>query len=74
MTSLTIAGKYLSAVPMAKTPNYHPDASWAHIGTASQFSDNGNWQYDYVVGDANLGMVWVNCAHTDSKGAYWSTY
>src|ERR1700740_1742601 len=27
MSALTIAGKYLANVPLAKTPNYHSDAS-----------------------------------------------
>src|ERR1017187_2788762 len=27
LAALTISGKYLSAVPLAKTPNYHGDSS-----------------------------------------------
>jgi type II secretory pathway pseudopilin PulG len=74
MTSLTINGKYLNSIPMAKVPDYHSAASWAHDGTISQLSDNGNWQYDDVTGDGNYGTVWVNCVHTDTKGTAWSSY
>ena len=74
MASLTVGGKYLSVIPVAKTPNYHADASWDHIGTASQFTDAGEWQYDGVVGDVNYGTVWVDCVHTDTKGSVWSSY
>ena len=74
LASLTIGSKFLGAVPMAKTPNYHLDASWDHIGNVTQFADGGEWQYDGLAADANLGMVWVDCAHTDTKGSYWSSY
>jgi len=74
LTSLTISGKYLDALPLAKAPNYHADASWVHNGPSGAFSDDGNWEYDNVVGDANRGSVWVNCTHTDSKGSVWTSY
>src|ERR1700691_2399074 len=51
MASLTTNGKDPPSIPMAKTPNYHADASWAHDGNITQFSDSGNWQYDNLVGD-----------------------
>ncbi|MDD5629500.1 MAG: prepilin-type N-terminal cleavage/methylation domain-containing protein [Elusimicrobia bacterium] len=72
MTALTINGKYLSAIPVAKAPNWHPDSATANYGTAT--SDAGGWQYNNALGDANLGTVLVNCTHTDTKGSIWTAY
>ncbi len=71
--SLTVNGKYLSAVPKAKTPNYHGDSS--AFTMASVVGDGApGWRYDNVAADANYGTLWVNCSHTDSKGSVWTTY
>ena len=72
MASLTISGKYLSAVPVAKTPNYHPDTSVAVNQTTS--NDAGGWSYNNTTGDANMGTLWVNCTHTDTKSSTWTSY
>ena len=70
--SLTVSGKYMSAIPAAKTPNYHSDTSVAVQAAAT--TDVGGWLYNNVTGDANIGKVFVNCTHTDTKGSIWSTY
>ena len=73
--SLTINGKYLSAIPRAKTPNYHSDSSGTNQSSGSTaVSDGGGWAYVDDVGDANFGTIWVNCTHTDTKGTTWSAY
>ena len=72
--ALTIAGKYLSAVPNAKTPNYHGDTSVEADGVLSTVTDAGGWWYNNVVGDANVGQMIVRCTHTDSKGSIWTSY
>jgi prepilin-type N-terminal cleavage/methylation domain-containing protein len=72
MASLTVAGKYLSSVPAAKAPNYHGDTSVVVNGIAA--TDTGGWSYNNVTGDANMGTIWVNCTHTDTKGSVWTNY
>ena len=72
LEALTIGGKYLTALPVAKTPNYHPDSAAVNYSTAA--SDAGGWTYDNTLTDPNLGTVLVNCTHTDSKGAVWTSY
>ena len=74
VASLTINGKYLSAVPVAKTPNYHTDASTEVDGLLAAITNAGNWMYNNVTTDANVGQVIVNCTHTDTKGTIWSLY
>ncbi|MHB2026775.1 MAG: type II secretion system protein [Elusimicrobiota bacterium] len=69
---LTLSSKYLSAVPLAKTPSYHSDSS-AEVD-ASAVSDAGGWFFDNVPTDANYGTVLVNCTHTDTVGNVWDTY
>ena len=72
MASLTVNGKYLSIIPIAKAPNYHSDGSGLSNVTAS--NDAGGWAYNNAAGNANLGNVWVNCTHTDTKGSIWTAY
>lgn len=74
MTSLTVAGKYLAAIPNAVAPNYHAAANWDHLGGSGAFTDGGEWAYDDVNTDANFGTVWVDCTHTDTKGTTWTSY
>ena len=72
MASLTIAGKYLQVVPMAKVPNYHGDIST--VALTQTANDKAGWAYNNLTTDANIGNALVNCTHTDSKGSIWTTY
>ncbi len=74
LAALTIAGKYLSTLPLAKTPNYHSDSSVEIDGVLSLQNGAGGWMYNNVNGDSNYGSMIVNCSHTDSKGNVWTTY
>jgi prepilin-type N-terminal cleavage/methylation domain-containing protein len=74
LAALTISGKYLTSVPNAKTPNYHPDSSGEVDGLLTAETGAGGWFYNNVIGDANVGTMVVNCTHTDSKGSTWSNY
>lgn len=65
--------KYMATPPSTKLSPYHPDQVWTTTGTSVP-SDVAGWGYDNVQGDANVGQVWVNCTHTDSKGTVWATY
>ncbi len=73
--SLTIGGKYLSVIPVAKTPNYHSDRSAVYLGTfAGGFQDLGGWIFDSGISDQYYGIIWVDCTHTDTKGSVWTFY
>ena len=75
IAALTISGKYLSAIPAAKTPNWHPDGSGEVNGLLTAVTGAGSsWFYDNQLTDANVGQAVVNCTHTDSKGSVWSAY
>ena len=74
MASLTVAGKYLNVVPMAKTPNYHADANSETAGTLAALADGTGWHYVNSTADANIGNILVRCTHTDTKGSVWTTY
>ncbi len=78
LSALTLNGKYLQAIPLAKTPNYHPDSSTEYDNVLSAGSNddlvNRAWMYDNTTGDANFGNVIINCTHTDTKGSIWSGY
>ncbi len=74
IAALTIAGKYLGTIPLAKTPNYHGDSSAEGNGVYTGETGAGGWWFSNQSTDANFGGVAVNCTHTDSKGTVWSAY
>lgn len=75
LVSLTQAGKYLSAIPKSKAPNFHSDtATPSQNCSALAVNDKGGWAYVNTPGDSNFGTLWVNCSHTDTKGSGWTTY
>jgi prepilin-type N-terminal cleavage/methylation domain-containing protein len=73
LASMTVNGKYLNPVPNAKAPNYHTDSSTV-LEAQSSANDAGGWLYNNLAADPNLGSVYVNCTHTDTKGSIWTTY
>ncbi len=83
LQAMTVSSKYLSQIPLAKAPDYHPDTSveavytGACVGTITDWTDSGvpaGWQYCPTSTEANYGLVLVNCTHTDTKGSVWSSY
>ncbi|OGR87801.1 MAG: hypothetical protein A3J74_02015 [Elusimicrobia bacterium RIFCSPHIGHO2_02_FULL_57_9] len=72
LESLTLNGKYLSALPAAKTPPYHADS--ATVRTETTPTDGVGWSYNATTGNANEGTVLVGCTHTDTKSSQWTTY
>jgi prepilin-type N-terminal cleavage/methylation domain-containing protein len=73
--ALTSNGKYLTAIPYAKTPNYHTDTSKeADNSPGTVLNDTGGWAYNNNQTDPNFGTLWVNCTHTDTKGTIWTAY
>ena len=72
--SLTAGGKYISAIPKGKTPNYHGDSSATNNGTGVPITDAGGWAYVNTAADSNFGTLWVNCTHTDTKSSAWTVY
>jgi type IV pilus assembly protein PilA len=74
LAALTLSGKYIGSIGVAKTPGYHSDNSTELDALPSAGTDTGAWLYDNVTNDANLGAMQVNCTHTDSRGSVWSSY
>jgi prepilin-type N-terminal cleavage/methylation domain-containing protein len=82
LASLTVAGKYLSAIPLANAPNYHVSNSIAtgwHGGCSPNFPnnedfDNRGWAYCATPGDAANGTLLIYCTHTDTRGTTWTAY
>ncbi|MFI5347932.1 MAG: type II secretion system protein [Elusimicrobiota bacterium] len=80
LTGLTVSGKYLSSVPVAKTPNYHADSSAVDVLPGGcvvvnwDINEAGGWVYCDAPADPGYGGVVVDCAHTDTKGSVWSSY
>lgn len=72
LSALAVNGKYLAEVPKARLPNYHGDAT-SIVNTATA-DDNGGWAYRDSPTDPQAGTVFLNCTHTDSIGAVWTSY
>ncbi|MDD5627485.1 MAG: type II secretion system protein [Elusimicrobia bacterium] len=70
--ALTVNGRYLTVLPSAEAPGWHPLSSAINYGTV--LSDSGGWQYNNTPGSPTLGTVLVNCTHTDTKGSVWTAY
>jgi prepilin-type N-terminal cleavage/methylation domain-containing protein len=76
LQSLMISGKYLAAIPYAKSPDYHADtlAELDCLNAAcSNLNDAGGWFY-HSYADSNWGAIMINCTHTDTKGTLWTAY
>jgi prepilin-type N-terminal cleavage/methylation domain-containing protein len=73
-------GKYVKDVPDCNTPPYHAKGAGGNVEvTISSVNENTNpgwWAYrgSYIAGGKQVGEVWVNCTHTDTKTAIWGTY
>ena len=74
LSALTVAGKYLSVIGPAKTPNYNNDPAAELDALPDAGTDSGQWLFDNVPGDANVGFLIVDCTHTDTKGLTWTSY
>ena len=72
--ALTIGGKYIGQIPVARAPNYHADSSVTTLFSLAGISDAGGWAYMDIASNANMSNVYVNCTHTDTKGAIWTAY
>lgn len=75
LAALLPGGKYLSSIPKAKTPTYHPDSVAVRLAaTRMDADDAGGWLYLSDPASKEYGAVYVNCTHTDSKGTAWTVY
>jgi prepilin-type N-terminal cleavage/methylation domain-containing protein len=74
-------GKYIKDVPECNTPPYHAkgpgtgDVTIA-VSSADESANAGWWGYQetFISGGKQLGEVWVNCTHTDTKSQPWGSY
>ncbi|MBI4679530.1 MAG: RDD family protein [Elusimicrobia bacterium] len=77
LDALTVGGKYLVVLPVAKTPPLHPDSNRVYgfpSRSQASSSDSGGWAYVNNPQDPDFGSVWVDCTHQDSKGTVWNAY
>ena len=74
MLSMTIGGKYMNVIPVAKAPNYHADSAAETLLSAGALVDGGNWFYMDTASNPNVGNVLIRCTHTDTKGTIWTGY
>jgi len=75
VSELLLGDKYLRSVPKAKVPPHHMDSDSVRLALHSSDSDDsGGWAYVAEPSSKDWGTVFVNCTHTDIKGASWSDY
>lgn len=74
-------GKYISNMPVIYCPPYHQkytDVSLYGEGPSEGSSHWGRLGYQektvVPAGGSPWGDLWINCTHTDQKGASWTTY
>ena len=77
LQSLVLNGKYMTALPISKTPNYHSDTSSVLAitsNTIGNYTDAGGWIYVNNMYAGTWGDFAVNCLHTDTRGSVWTSY
>ena len=78
LAGLIGSDKYLIAIPVAKTPDYHAETATEHDYNGgcqpSMSNDFSGWAYCAFSADPNFGGMNVACSHTDTKGASWTSY
>jgi len=75
LSSLSLGGRYLQAVPNSDLPKTTNNAGHASIATeVNAASDTGGWFYDNTQGGTTWGRVLVNCTHNDLRSQFWSSY
>jgi prepilin-type N-terminal cleavage/methylation domain-containing protein len=74
LAALTVTGTYMSALPPAQAPYYHADSSAETDGALNAATDAGGWYYDNAASDVNVGLMVINCTHTDTQGNNWTSY
>lgn len=73
--SLEVPGKYLAALPYAKTPPFHGDQNQVSaVSSAAAVTELGGWAYVNNNSTGDWGVVLVDCTHTDHKGRTWTSY
>ncbi|MBI4348699.1 MAG: hypothetical protein HY553_17810 [Elusimicrobia bacterium] len=63
---------YLPELPPLVVPGLHPRS--AVVTPLGQTDDKGGWTHANWPGGPREGEIWINCTHTDSRGALWSSY
>lgn len=78
LVSLTTGGKYLQNIPNANLPKTNNNSGHGNNGTVNvgTFADNGGggWWYNNNGSSNTWGTILVQCSHSDTKGALWSSY
>lgn len=70
---LTRDGKYITPLPSVQlTPHLSTDEFADYPSRTPQ--DTGRWGYISNPQDREWGSVFVDCTHTDLKGAVWASY
>jgi prepilin-type N-terminal cleavage/methylation domain-containing protein len=73
-------GKYVKDVPDCNAPPYHAKGAGGNVeiavSSANEGTSPGWWAYEraFVAGGKQMGEVWVNCTHTDTKSTTWGSY
>jgi len=75
-------GKYIKDMTDCYVPPYHSKSGGGNVTIGVSSADEtttawqGWWGYQKasIAGVRQLGEVWVNCTHTDSKSAGWGNY
>ena len=84
LASLTVGGRYLSALPVAKIAPSRPDSSAVHTYDATvckgdevdpaKLQDTGGWGYVADPKASCYGTVFINSTQKDPRGQQWALY
>jgi hypothetical protein len=63
----------LEAVPELKLRGHFHSSKVRNV-PAFEIRDTGGWAYVNAPGNKDFGLAYIDCAHKDEKGRYWSEF
>lgn len=69
----TIRSAKLEGAPQLKLPG-HLGCSSVQDRPAMTIKDTGGWAYVNDAASPDFGLVYIDCAHKDGRGRYWSEF
>jgi len=71
--SETLRAGTLEEAPALKLPRHLKSSSVKDM-PSRLIKDTGGWAYVNNPGDPDFGLLYIDCAHRDEKGRYWSEF
>ena len=73
LEELLVGGKYMGTIPQVQLAPHPKTRAVTYHATRSPL-DTGGFGYVNNPYDPDYGTLWLDCTHTDPRGAAWASY